>query len=336
MLRRLEQSCGGDRQFYLGFVAACSRGLPFWERSIDPRLRRIELTPFNENIIENLLRAASKALSIRNSDEWYRSRSKEVLVCSAGHPGCIAAIVQHFYDNYGVTPDLNDNLVFVNCVEPVIDTEILTRGNITGASRDAVDPDRLTRVLIELSLYRFITRPHIEAVVTHLGLRLDQPGLAQLEEEIRACPLIERDKYFPVLRLPYSIRRLLERKLTIYHPGHQLRHQTAAALYEEWLGTTEETRARSASRGLHQIYHIQEYLYHQARGIQNRGDGLLDELRRMLHDQIAYLRPSLTFEEPYLRSMLADRLRDDKELRTIVDDRVKQGAYEYLLSEVRP
>ena len=95
--------------------------------------------------------------------------SEEVLACSAGHPGCIAELVRHFYDREGDTPVLDNDAIFTYRVVPMVDTEILTGCNVIGVSGDTVHLERLTKSLIELSLYRFITRNHMEVVTIHFG-----------------------------------------------------------------------------------------------------------------------------------------------------------------------
>jgi hypothetical protein len=321
----------GDLAYLPGLVVAGRRAFQVWERNYRPAMRRVELSPFTETVVHGLLKKATEAKKLTYPFEWYRDRATEIVRCSAGHPGCIAALVQHFYSGDFTLTDLNDDRVFKRVVVPIIENKILTEHNLAGSHvNESFDFDRMARVLTELSTYRLITPGHIELVIRHLGLNLLSGEVDALEKDIKECLLIEEDRENGWQRIGNSVRRLLERNLTLQRRDAMTRHRKAAENYDNWLSNLEDSIARIPLSGGIQAAYIREALFHHTRGYSGSEQERMDYLTDKVKQYGNVLRPAYPGQP--VRRILANLMARDEELYDIIETLANRDFYTKLLT----
>jgi hypothetical protein len=298
-------------------------------------MRRIDLTPFVEDVVAAILKDAVKHANMEYEGTWYRDHAAAIIQCSAGHPACIVALVQHFYDELFLVSDLNQDRVFAKCVVPIVEAQILTEKNLVGSSL-RTNIDLLSRVLMELSLCRLITPPHIEVVTRRSGLRLGPEELVDLEMDIEESLLVQVHPVRKWRYIPDSIRRLLERWLRLQLGSTAAQHREFASCYETWLNNSEESAARNPISGSNQAIYICEMLFHHVLSCAYSGQLLIEFLKGRLAEHAEKLRPGFPGESRVsMIETLYDKMLEDCELRNLVETHASPGAYDSLLSVIK-
>lgn len=333
LLMELEQGYIRSSVYRPGFVVASRRAFQAWKPASSP-LRRIGLTPFTEDIIATILEEAVKDRNLNYDDGWYRDRADEIMKRSAGHPGCIVEIVEYFHSKRFAVPNLNTDEIFVKCVLPIIENQIMTEQNLTGSTPRA-DLDRLGRILMELSTCRLFTLSHIGVVTRRLGLKLTLEEMRVLEKEIRGSLLVEVDPDWGWLYIPYSIRGLLGRMLDLQQGDAAARHREFAASYDAWLNNSEQSIARDPILGRHRVIYICEALFHHVLSHICTGRALTEFLKNRLIEYIGQLRSADSGQsEETMREILINQMFRDNELHDLVELYGTKGAYQTLLAAV--
>lgn len=322
-----------------GFVFAGRRSFTVFERGLSPNIRRVELSPLIPKVVVILLKEVSKKLRKKPgrktisplfSTEWYQSRAEEIIHCSSGHPGCMAALIRHFYrKEFGIT-NLNSNQVFREIISPIIKDEILKYEKLIGTRTEKLPPSnfqQLIKVLLELSLYRIIILSHIEEAARRLKLTLSPNELNELEYEVNHCLVIQLDENRIVHWMHRTVRQLLFRHRTLGKKVFQL-HANAAEYYQKLI---EDARYAVSSNA--QITFVVEILYHLAQS-REIADIALFNLVKVRLEKLSARLPA-EFSTGSAQSALLKRLVNDEELRQTINARFGPHAYTELLSVLK-
>lgn len=337
LLGDLEVRLGETPKFNPAIVAAGRLSHPSWENSYSPKMKAVEIEPFSSNPVEEILRKVRPSRGVR--DHWYEVQAKQIYACTAGHPGCIAAMVQHLHENHWTIPDPNDDRKFLEVIVPIIEKDILVPYNLDGhVTTNGVDYEQLSRVFLELSTYRIITPELIEYVAQKLGLETDKENLMRLEEHIVNSLLVKWDSDRGWHVMSRSVRQLLERCLSIIHSDKLQRHRYAAATYNDWLDRSQERPARPPVQGDVQISYICEAIYHYVICLsieEAEYDEIAeDEYSRLAYRLEEYGRALQGSPAQRLGKMLRDRLHKDIELHELVDELFGDGTYNGLVGVI--
>lgn len=326
---------GVPSHYQPGFVFAGRRTFPIFKNGFLPHFQRVELSPLTAKVVVILLMEVSKKLHKRLgrksassifTREWYQNRAEEIIRCSSGHPGCMAALIRRFYrKEFGIT-NLNSDQIFRETISPIIQKEILNYEKLMGARVEKIsqsDFQRLIKVLLVLSLYRIIIPPHIEEAAKKLKLKLSAEELRSVEDDVDRCLVIQVDDNRVVWLMHRIVRQLLFRYRTLGKKTSLL-HANAAEYYQELLKD-----ARYAVSNDDQITFMVEILYHFALSRETADNSLLDFLKTQLEKLSTRLSTHIA------HTALRQRLEKDRELRQTIAARFGPHAYTELLSVLK-
>ncbi|WP_420642381.1 caspase family protein [Candidatus Leptofilum sp.] len=331
LLQRLKAAVEGTAGFTPAVVTVGRRSFPAWERTNSP-MKPVELEPFTFDVVLEMLqttRANANPTPPRRSDTWHNKKSNQIHKCAAGHPRCIATLLQYVRQKKYTVPDLNSDDVFRSEIVPVMQEHILTPANLdnfTSLSGDVADMDLLSQVFLQLSIFRIVTPELIELVLGQLGIDVTPEKADEIDRQVEHTLLIRRDRYFGWNKMPRSVRQLLVRWL-ILENGNIDAHYQAFLFYD--------ARIRGSSlQGLPQIGFIREALFHEALSLQGSANRtpLFNGLQRRLIKYGDLLKPG--FPGDKVGRDLRYWLHQDDELHQLIDELAHVGAYEQLIDSI--
>jgi len=318
----------GNSIYYPTIIAFCRFHPVEWKNGGMVRFETIELLPFRNADIEEMLRHKTKELKLEPfSDPVYASWAYKILQISHGHASCILKLVSSISDKPFIKPaDLESTETFMNFIYPVISEEILSDDNLAPFDLIAKKADsvkRLRRILPYICFFRFYSLAQLRILAYY--------GIITGEEVKEVADLLNRtllfDTSIPQARCksPESVRKLLADAL--YHQNQEdfnKLNQLVCECYDVWITGEGKKELLDLSDEIlkdHlQIYYIVEALYHHS--LTKKGQDLIASLKVIMENYLNHLRGN--YPQKYRIEMLVRCMQGDAELKQKVRQRGKK------------
>lgn len=320
-------------------LVVAARGEQGWRGvSPDPRLSVLRLTEFGTDVVLDALRDLAGAMGRTLSVPELRREAARVHALSEGLPALLVPCLEWIQSQEWLgTAALETGALFSEIAHPYIEKRLLAQDCLDPEVADAPQPGpaseplrALREALRLLAPYRMFTQSHLRHHAE------SDPGFAdamatlgwsseRLWGAISGCALLLRPLDEPWQELYPAIRRLLYRYFYSSVQERARAHREARKFVEVW--------AREL-KGKEQVIGLVECLWHEACELQlTRGAEIDERLCESAGRLSRALKPSEAYSETELRVFAANRIRNDREFRLVLNDNV--GLLSRLVSIVR-
>jgi hypothetical protein len=290
----------------------------FWEgyeqaHPLPPAPQRINLSPFDEHPIQELIWGHTQAARIDLDDQAVIQIAGEVRYLGGGHPAVICGLVDDLAgQSFAVGPvseyfERDRERLVRTVVSPVADE---LRESLA-ASLDA----RTREAVQTLSVFRRVNANTVQALV-EAGVLLPEINEIDLLGDMQRAHLLSG----PDLREPFYRDHLMRRiwALDMAHRSVESRAQyhrlnkIAIALYRNWIHNLGHGLPDTVLKATQRLLSVVEWLFH---ALQDE-DVDEDELRAELQEHIRVL--SEPSQPPSVADLIADEIKRDADVRYLL------------------
>jgi hypothetical protein len=320
-------------------LVVAARGEQGWRGvAPDPRLSVLPLTEFKINVVLHALNDLAIGTGRTLSLPELRRVAERVHDLSEGLPALLVPCLEWIQSQEWLeTEALETGALFSEIAHPYIEKRLLARDSLHPEAADARQPGSageslraLTEALRLLAPYRMFTQAHLrhhaefDPPLAAAMATLDW-SVERLWGAISGCALLLRPLDEPWQELCPAIRRLLYRYFYSSVQERSRVHHEARKFVEVW--------AREL-KGKEQVIGLVECLWHEACEVRlTRGAEMTERLCDSAGKLSRALKPSEAYTVAELRVFAADRIRNDREFRQVLNDNV--GLFSRLASIVR-
>lgn len=322
--------------FYPSIIAFGRVNPREWRGEEAVRFEVVPLSPFRKAVIVDILRLKSAEMNLPFPQRAYDQWAEQILNVSHGHPRCILNLVSWLCEEkFSITAgNFDSKEIFQSFVVPVIEREIFSDGNLAPhetIERINIVASRLQRILPFICVFRFYSIAQLRILVD--CALIDENDVTELEGQLSHTFLIDHPTKLAWFKPHETIRRLLADWLSHQQPEIFTKiNQAACQFYDSWvIGDDVPPNLMGERVQDHdQIYYISEGLYHYSLAL--AGKDLINALKEKLTRYLKSLRGHHPTKQ--MTGLLASNLRDDGELRQIVQQNAQPDDYEELMSFV--
>ncbi len=323
-----------EPSFYPSIIAFGRVNPREWRGEETVRFEAMTLSPFRKAIIVDILRRKSEEMNLPFPHRAYDQWAEYILKVSHGHPRCILNLVSWLCEEkFSITAAKFDSKeIFQSFVVPVIEREIFSDDNL--APREPIErvnivANKLRRVLPYACVFRFYSNAQLR-ILADCKL-IEESEITELEEQLSHTFLIDHPTKLAWFKPHDTIRRLLADWLKHQQPQvFTMINQAACQFYDRWvLGDDAPPNLMGERVQDHdQVYYIVEGLYHHSLAFAGR------DLVNALKEKLTHYLKSLRGHHPIkqMTGLLANNLRDDGELRQIIQQNGQPDDYENLIT----
>jgi hypothetical protein len=308
------------------FIAASRYPIGEWAVYSRQRFEFIRLTPFNDTVVDDLLRRVAEKADYQLSDDFFQKTTEAILFITKGHPTCIKRVLQEIQEhNFAISSyELAQASTFNQTVGALLDEEILVHV-----------PERSRKVFKTLCVLRGYTPNLLDRLAREGWVPARKHVDWSLEIDLLKTHLVETPDSSPLYRLEPLIRQLVALQMEYNEKDKFLElNRTALEIFEEQVRGKDKEGNEPPNRPCDrmQVALAVEALYHQA--ILLRQDNADSERARseLLGKVREYLSYRLTLEsDNYWVNLLLGTLEKDAELTALVYELTDEGGLEFVL-----
>lgn len=316
-----------DPKFRPYFIAAGRYPIREWAVYSRQRFKHIRLTPFNDAVVDNLLRRFAETAGYTLPDSFFQQTTEMILFITKGYPACIKKVLQEIQDcNFAISPqELIQVGTFNQTVGALLDEEILVFHV----------PEELREVFKTLCILRGYTPNLLDRLARDNWLPARERMDWDFESELQGTHLIETPDSSPLYRLEPLIRQLVALQME-YNEGDKFLelNRTALEIFEEQTKGKDKEGNELPNRPYDrmQVALTVEALYHQAillRLDKADRERARNELLGKVKEHLSY---KLTREsDSYWVNLLLGAMEKDAELTALMYELTGEGGLEFVL-----
>lgn len=309
------------------FIAAGRRPIREWAVYSKQRFEPVQLTPFTDTVVDELLRRFAREAGYDLPDDFFQSMTEAILSITKGHPACIKRVLQEIRSReFTMTAqEVAQADTFNRTVGALLDHEILA----------LQVSEKLREVFKTLCVLRGYT--------PSLLVRLAEDGWIparehidwNLERALQATYLVEIPDSNPLYRIEPLIRQLVALQMA-YNDNDKFLELNRAAL------RIFEEQVRGRDKDGHELPHrpqdrmqvalAVEALYHQATLLKQEGAGSRRAKNRLQGKVKEYLSHRSTREsESYWADLLIGLAEKDVVLTALIYELTGEGGLQFVL-----
>jgi hypothetical protein len=289
----------------------------FWEAyerssAQHPAPQRVELTPFDQHSIQNMIWSQARAIQVDLDDREVIQIAGEVEYLSGGHPRVIRDLVEHLADR--------SFLVGPICEYFTEHRTLLIQGYLSPVASELLESlDSKTReAVLVLSVFRRVNANTAQALAAAKALRSDTSEVDLLGDLHRAQLLRG-----PTIQEPFYRDDLMQRILALHlaygSPESQVRYRQlnriALNLYQEWIHNLGQSLPESHLKSTQRLLSVVEWLFHALHEADIDEDALRSGLCR-------HVRVLATGGATPVADLIAGQIKQDVEVAYLIRHRL--------------
>jgi len=309
------------------FIAAGRHPIREWAVYSMQRFECIRLTPFNDTVVDDLLRRFADRAGYELSDDFFQRMTGAILFITKGHPACIKRVLQEIQSHEFTMPphEVTQASTFNQTVGALLDEEILVLHVL----------ERCREAFKSLCALRGYTPNLLDRLAEGGWVPAREHIDWDLESELQGTYLVEVPDSNPLYRIEPLIRQLVALQMEYNDEDKFLGlNRAALEIFEEQVKGKDKNGDELPNRPYDrmQVALAVEALYHQATLLrQDKVDtrGARGKLCGKVQEYLSY---RLTHEsDNYWVSLLLETLEKDAELTALIYGLTGKGGLEFVL-----
>jgi len=309
------------------FVAAGRHPIHEWAVYSRQRFEFMQLTPFTDAAVDDLLRRSVQAAGYSLPDSFCQQTTEAILLITKGHPACIKKVLREIQArNFAILPrEITQANTFNRTVGTLLDEEIL----------GLQVPEKLREIFKTLCMLRGYTPNLLDRLAGESWVPAREHIDWNLEGELLSTHLVEKPDSSPLYRLEPLIRQLVALQMEYNNRGRFLElNRAALKIFEEQVKGKDKEGNELPNRPLDrmQVTLAVEALYHQATLLRLDKADRKKAKSKLLGKVREYLSYRLTREsDDYWVSLLLGVIEKDAELTALIYELTGEGGLEFVL-----